>query len=333
MNQHDSASERIVITRRDHLELLPWRAPAPTPGEVRVRVAYSAVSFGDVMLRRHVFRDRPPVTVPGYEVVGTVEAAGAGVTSVRPGDKVAAFIEYGGNARHAIVRASDLVRLPAGVDEAQAAATVLNYATALGMLEAARLTRGDDFLIHGATGGVGSATLDTARALGISALGTTRGGKRDLFGARLLDARSPTLVGDVRALSGGGVRAVFDSRAGRGLWASRAMLERGGSLIVFGLSSVAKPGFQAAVGTVGTLASLALFGVLPGKRSAAFAMDKIYRSDPPRVRAWVARALDLLAAGSIAPIVGVTLPLAQVAEAHRLLEAGEVVGKVVLDCR
>ena len=329
-----TASERIVITRRDHLELQAWRAPAPAPGEVRVRVAYSAVSFGDVMLRRHVFRPRPAVAVPGYEVVGTIDALGAGVTTAQLGDRVAAFIEYGGNARHALVRAHDVVVLDGAVDGALAAATILNYATALGMIEAANLVAGDDFLIHGATGGVGSATLDTGRALGLVAIGTTRGDRtRHLFGARLMDARSPSLVDDVRAASVGGVRAVFDSRAGRGLWQSRAMVERGGSLVVFGLSALANPGWGAALGTVGTLASLALFRVLPGKRSVMFAMDKTYHRDPARVRALVARAIDLLATGTVAPIVGATLPLAQVADAQRLVETGAVVGKVVIDCR
>lgn len=328
------ASERIVITRRDHLELQPWRIAAPAIGEVRVRVAYSAVSFGDIMLRRHVFRQRPAVAVPGYEVVGTIDAVGAGVTAMRPGDRVAALLEYGGNARHALVRAGDTVALPAGVDDARAAAAVLNYATALAMLEEAGLVAGDRLLVHGASGGVGSAMLDTARALGLSALGTTRGDlRRDLFGARLLDARSPSLVDDVRAASGGGVRAVFDGRAGRGLWRSRAMVKRGGSLIVFGLSSLATRGPGAVLGTAGMLASLALFRVLPGKRSAMFAIDKIYRRDPARVQAWVTRAIDLLAAGAIAPIVGATLPLDQAAEAHRLVETGQIVGKVVLDCR
>ena len=67
--------------------------------------------------------------------------------------------------------------------------------------------------------------------------------------------------------------------------------------------------------------------------SALFAIDKIYRRDPARVRAWVARAIDMLAAGAVTPIVGATLPLGKVAEAHRLLETGEIVGKVLLDCR
>jgi NADPH:quinone reductase-like Zn-dependent oxidoreductase len=331
---HDIPSERVVIAGRDRLELQQWRTPAPAAGEIRVRTAYSAVSFGDVMLRRHVFRQRPPVPVPGYEIVGTVDAVGAGVNVLRPGDRVAAFIEYGGNARHALVRARDAVVLPAGVDGALAAAAVLNYATALGMTEIAGLLKGDAFLIQGASGGVGSAMLDTARAFGLSAFGTTRGDPAvDLFGARLFDARAPSLAEDVLAASGGGVRAVFDSRAGRGLWRSRAMVRRGGSLVVFGLSSVAKPGLRAALGTAFSLASLALFSALPGKRTTTFAMDRTYRADPARVRAWVARAIDLLAAGSIAPIVGATLPLEEVAEAQRLVETGAVVGKVVLDCR
>jgi NADPH:quinone reductase-like Zn-dependent oxidoreductase len=332
--EQDQASERVVITRRDQLELQPWRIPAPAANQVLVRVAYSAVSFGDVMLRRHVFRRRPAVAVPGYEVVGQIEAVGPGVTGMQPGDRVAAFIEYGGNARHALVHARDIVALPVGVDDLHAAAAVLNYATAAGLIEAAGLVAGDDLVVQGASGGVGSAVLDMARALGLQAIGTTRGNARaDLFGARLLDARSPSLVDDVLAASEGGVRAAFDSRAGAGLWRSRAMVRRGGSLIVFGLSAVAERGPGAALGTVASLASLALFRALPRKRFAMFRIDQTYRRAPARVRAWVARALALLAAGAIAPIVSTTLPLEEVAEAHRLLETGQIVGKVVLDCQ
>jgi NADPH:quinone reductase-like Zn-dependent oxidoreductase len=330
----ETNSERAVVTSRDHLELLPWRAPSPAAGQLRVRVAYSAVSYGDIMLRRHVFRARPPVVVPGYEVVGTVEAVGPGVESPRAGDTIAAFIEYGGNARHALVAARDAVPVPDGVDGPRAAAAVLNYATAFGMFAAAALEPGDDLLVHGASGGVGTAVLDSARALGLRALGTARGrAARDLLGAPILDARSPTLVDEVRAASGGGVRAVFDPRAGRGLWRSRAMVRRGGSLIVFGLSAVAKPGLAGALGGAGTLATLALMRALPGKRTALFAMDRTYHREPARVRALVARAIESLAAGAIAPVVGAVLPLAELAKAHQLVESGGVVGKVVIDCR
>jgi NADPH:quinone reductase-like Zn-dependent oxidoreductase len=324
-------SERVVVTHREHLELLPWQAPDPGPGEVRIRVSHSAVSFGDIMLRRHVFRRRPTPAVPGYEVVGTIDAAGPETGSLAAGDRVAAFVEYGGNARHAIVPARDVVPLPAAVEAEAAAAVVLNYATAIGMLDAAGLVAGDDFLVHGASGGVGTAVLDTARARGLRAIGATRDPRRPLFDARLVDARSPTLVDDVRALSGG-VRAVFDARAGRGLWSSRAMLAPGGSLVVFGLSAVARRGLAAAAGAIGTLASLALFRVLPGKRTSVFAIDRTFHRDPARVRAWVAGAIELLAARRIAPAIGARLPLDRVGDAQQLVETGAVVGKVVLDC-
>jgi NADPH:quinone reductase-like Zn-dependent oxidoreductase len=334
MNDAVIASERLVVTRRDVLELLPWAAPLPGPHELRVRVAYSAVSFGDVMLRRHVFRRRPRVTVPGYEIVGTVEAAGTNVMGFAPGTRVAAFVEYGGNARHALVRVEDAVALPANVDEASVAAAILNYATALGLLEAAALRPGDSLLIQGATGGVGSATLDTARALGVRAFGTTRGDtQRDLFGARLFDANSPSLVADVRRATAGGTHAAFDGRAGRGLFDSRALVRPGGSLVVFGLSSVARRGALARLASFGSLATLGLFSVLPGKRSRIFAIDRRYHAEPAQVRAWVARALALLAERAISPLIGATFPLERTAEAHALLEAGKVVGKIVIDCR
>lgn len=327
-------SERLVITRRDVLELTGWVAPPPGPDELRVRVAFSAVSFGDVMLRRHVFRPRPPIAVPGYEVVGRVEAVGENVTEFSQGARVAAFIEYGGNARHALVQAEDAVLLPARTDEALAAAAVLNYGTALGMIESAGLAAGDEFLIHGATGGVGSAMIDAGRASGLSAVGTTRGdARRDFFGARLFDANSASLVEDVRRATNGGVRAVFDGRAGRGLWRSRAMVRPGGSLVVFGLSSVASRDMGARIASIGSLATVALFSALPRKRTRVFAMDRTYHSARERVRAWVRRAMDLLAEGAISPLVAATLPLARTAEAHRLLEAGKIVGKIVIDCR
>jgi NADPH:quinone reductase-like Zn-dependent oxidoreductase len=334
MTNRETASERLVITRRDVLELLPWTVPAPGPGELRVRVDFSAVSFGDVMLRRHVFRKLPRVAVPGYEIVGTVEAAGDGAHGFAPGARVAAFIEYGGNARHALVRSRDAVFVPAGVDGASAAAALLNYATALGLFESAGLGAGDSFLIHGATGGVGSAVLDTAQSFELRALGTTRSDPgRALFGARLFDVNSPELVRDVRRATGGGVDAVFDGRAGRGLFRSRALVRSGGSLVVYGLSAVAKRDLGARLASVGSLATLALFAALPGKRTRIFALDQSYKREPERVRAWVSRALALLAQGAVAPLVGATLPLERTPEAHRLLETGQVVGKLVIDCR
>src|SRR5262249_33833412 len=142
--------------------------------EVRVRVQRAGVSFGDILLQRHVFRDVPAPAVPGYDVVGTVEEAGGEVTSFAAGERVAAFVEYGGHSRHLHEPARPPARIPAALDLSQVSALVLNYATALRLLAAARLGRGETFLIQGATGGVGSAVVDVARTRGLRALGTVR---------------------------------------------------------------------------------------------------------------------------------------------------------------
>ena len=298
-----------------------------------MRVEFSAVSFGDVMLRRHVFRDRPAVAVPGYEVVGVVEGAGDAAGEAFIGRRVAAFLEYGGNARHALVPVAGLVRVPEGVEVAVAAAAVLNYATALGLVEAAGLEAGDGFVIHGATGGVGTAVLDVARGRQLRGIGLTRSPQTEVFGARMVHTFAPDAVAQVRGLSDGGVRAVFDSRAGTGLWRSRAMLAPGGRLVVLGLSSVARRGAAAALGVAASFALLGLFKVLPGKSSTIWAIDQVFRREPERVRGWVEDVLAMLARGEIEPMVGATLPLAETARAQDLVAAGAVVGKVVIDCR
>ncbi len=102
---------------------------------------------------------------------------------------------------------------------------------------------------------------------------------------------------------------------------------------MFGLSAVAKRGAQARLASFGSLATLALFSLLPGKRTRIFAMDRTYHARPAQVQVWVTRALALLGERAISPLVGATLPLERTAEAHALLEAGKVVGKIVIDCR
>src|SRR5215468_1001881 len=156
-------SERVVVTGAGGPEVLrlePWTAPAPGPGQLRIAVERAGVSFGDLLLQRHVFRDIPRVAVPGYDVVGRVESIGPGVSNVFPGERVAAFVEYGGYSRHALVDAGHAVRIDATVEASCAAAIVLNYSTAFGLLGTQRMTAGDWVVVHSASGGVGSALVD-----------------------------------------------------------------------------------------------------------------------------------------------------------------------------
>ncbi len=176
--------------------------------------------------------------------------------------------------------------------------------------------------------------LDTARAHGLRAFGATRRPEAALFGATLFDSASPQLARHVRDASDGGVTAVFDSRAGLGLWRSRAMLRPRGRVVSYGLSSIAqRRGLDAALRLLATFATIGLLKLLPGRRHSIFAIDQVFPRSPDQVRAWVAEALDLLAAESIAPMVESQVPLERVLDAHHRMERGEVVGKVVVDCR
>jgi len=111
------------------------------------------------------------------------------------------------------------------------------------------------------------------------------------------------------------------------------MLREGGSLVVFGLSSVARRNLGARLGVLGSLATLAWFAALPGNLTRVFAIDRAYYDAPARVTTWVGRVVRLLADGAISPIVAATLPLARAREGHALVETGAAFGKVVLDCR
>src|SRR5215470_19652047 len=162
-------SERIVVTQAGGPEVLrlePWTVPAPGPGQLRIAVERAGVSFGDLLLQRHVFRDIPRVAVPGYDVVGRVESVGPGVSDFVPGERVAVFVEYGGYARHALVRAGDAVRIGAKVEPSSAAAVILNYSTAFALLGTQQLASGEWVVVPSATGGVGSALVDVARSRG-----------------------------------------------------------------------------------------------------------------------------------------------------------------------
>ena len=147
---------RVVLVRRfgdpDGIEVVD--APLPTAGrsEVRVRVLASSLEYTDVPIRRHLYPHtaaRRPPFVLGYDVVGEIDQVGDGVSGFQLGDRVADMTVLGSNAAYRTLRASDLTRVPAGVDAAEAAALVLSWTTAYQLLHrVARVQRGQRVLVH-----------------------------------------------------------------------------------------------------------------------------------------------------------------------------------------
>ncbi|MDB4974615.1 MAG: Alcohol dehydrogenase zinc-binding domain protein, partial [Myxococcaceae bacterium] len=173
-----------VITRSggpDVLSLVEGKIPEPAPGQVRLAVRTVGVAFTDIYLRRGIVpgAPRPPV-VPGFDVIGVVDAIGPNVRGVSLGDRVAAIIERGGCARFVCVDASRAVSVPAGISDEAAAAVLLNYVTALQILvRVGRVKAGQSVFVHALAGGVGTAVLDLGRLLGLRVFGTASPGKHD----------------------------------------------------------------------------------------------------------------------------------------------------------
>src|SRR5215831_17164037 len=217
-------------------------APVPSagPGELRVRVLASSLNYTEVLIRRHLYpqtmRLRPPF-VMGYDVVGVIDQIGDGVRDFQIGDRVADMTVVGSNAEYRTLRASDVTRVPAGVDAAEAAALILSWTTAYQLLHrAARVQRGQRVLVHGAAGAVGQALLVLGRMAGIELWGTARGEHAALvreLGAIPIDYQREDFT---RALPGG-FDIVFDGIGEEAYRRSFAALKRGGLLCAYGYTA------------------------------------------------------------------------------------------------
>jgi NADPH2:quinone reductase len=159
--------KRIVVTRYggpEVISVIEEDIPIPKTGEVRVKVLAAGVSLPDVLAREGVHPETPRVPyTPGWDFVGTVDQLGEGATGFELGQTVAAMPIHGCYAQYVCVLQRRLVPVPAGLDAAEAVAVVLNYITAYQMLHrSAKGRSGQRMLIHGASGGVGSAMLQLA---------------------------------------------------------------------------------------------------------------------------------------------------------------------------
>src|SRR5215475_6918486 len=236
---------RIVVTRYGGPEVLTvaeQECPAPMPGEVRVKVLAAGVSLPDVLAREGVHPETPRVPyTPGWDLVGTVDQLGEGATGFEPGQTVAAMPIHGCYAQYVCLPERKLVPVPAGLDAAEAVAVVLNYVTAYQMLHrSAKAQPGQRMLIHGASGGVGSAMLQLAKLAGVEMYGTcsAQGAAvvRELGGIPI-DYKNSDFVKEIHRLTSVGVDAVFDGIGGDNLWRSRDALREGGRVVTYGFQS------------------------------------------------------------------------------------------------
>ena len=168
---------RIIVSHYggpDALQVIEEECPKPKDGEVRVRVFAAGVAMPDIMAREGVHPETPPVPyTPGWDLVGEVDLLGNGVSGIEPGQIVAAMPIHGAYAQFVCLPQHELVPVPPGLDAAEAVSLILNYITAYQMLHrSAKVKPGQRVLIHGASGGVGSALLQLGRLAGLTMYGT-----------------------------------------------------------------------------------------------------------------------------------------------------------------
>jgi len=341
---------RIIVTHYggpDALQVLEEECPEPNNGEVRVRVLAAGVSLPDIMAREGIHPETPrtPFT-PGWDLVGVVDRLGNGVSGIEAGQMVAALPISGAYAEFVCLPQRELVPVPSGLDPAEAVSLVLNYITAYQMMHrSAKVKPGQRVLIHGASGGVGSALLQLGRLAGLEMYGTCSAKAATVvsgLGGIPIDYKLQDFVEEIHRLTEEGIDVVFDGIGGSHIWRSRKALRRGGRVVAYGLTSSLSGGRLASGRSGGRhrFRGIAIFGLyiaggwlFPGrKRVVPYSIQTLKRLKPAWFREDLIALFELLEQEKIKPLIAQRFPLAEARHAQELLGKGGIAGKIVLVC-
>lgn len=307
------------------LKLAEIDDPAPGPGEVLLDVAATAVNRADVMQRRGHYP--PPAGAPahpGLECSGTIAELGEGVAGWQVGDPVCALLSGGGYATRVAVPAGQLLPVPAGVSLVEAAALPEVTCTVWSnVFMRATLQPGEVFLVHGGSSGIGTMAVQLAARAGARVFATVGSADkaarvRELGADRAVCYREEDFVQVVRE-EAGGADVVLDNMGAAYLSRNVQVLADGGRLVVIGLQG-------------GTKAELDLAALL-AKRGSVHATSLRSRSAAQKaqvVAAVLAGVWPAIEAGEVRPVIDRVLPLAEAAQAHRVVEDSGHIGKVLL---
>ncbi|WP_346076925.1 NAD(P)H-quinone oxidoreductase [Gordonia cholesterolivorans] len=315
----------IVVDDEKNLVLDGVATPIPAEGEVLVRVAAAGINRADLMQRQGLYPPPPGITdIMGMEVSGTVAALGPGVGDVAVGQEVCALIAGGGYAQYAVVPATQLLPVPAGVPLVDAAALPEVASTVWSTIVMdAGLRAGELFLVHGGGSGIGTHAIQVAKAIGARVAVTVgSAGKaeraRELGADIVINYREQ----DFAAELSGQVDVILDIMGGSYLSRNIDALSVGGRLVVIGMQ--------------GGLTGEVNVGALIGKRARVIGLNVRNRpltgpgSKADIVAAVIADEWPLVEQGLIAPVISATLPLSEADRGQTLLESKDSVGKVLL---
>ncbi|MFD0677561.1 MULTISPECIES: medium chain dehydrogenase/reductase family protein [unclassified Paenibacillus] len=329
---------RVVVTRyggADVLDTIEEPLCMPHKGELRIKVQSAGVALADIMRREGVYPLSPtPPFTPGYDIVGVVDELGEGVEHYSRGERVGAFFNgTGGYSAYVYATVEDVFKVPEFIDAAQAVAIILNYVTAYQMLHRiAKVSEGENILIHGASGGVGSALLELGKVANVIMFGTASAIKHhsvSQFGATPIDYRNDDFVQVLGHLVPQGMDAVFDPIGGQNWQRSFQTLGTKGRFVGYGYTSVL--GHENRENWVKDWTILSETKQTDqGNPAYLYSITALRKERPDWFKEDVGVLFSLLEQGRINPVISHRIPLSEAAYAQQLLEKSLSVGKVVL---
>jgi NADPH:quinone reductase-like Zn-dependent oxidoreductase len=329
----------------DVLQVLERPDPPVGPGEVRIAVKAAGINFADTMARLGLYPDAPkPPCVMGYEVAGTVESVGDGVSAHAVGDRVMAGTRFGGQAELVTVPEVQVLPLPERLSFEQGAAFPVNYGTAYAaLIVMGSLREGNRVLIHAAAGGVGIAATQIARNEGAEIFGTASPSKHDAIRAQgvkhAIDYRNQDFEAETLRLTGGeGVDLIIDALGPTSFRKDYRLLRPGGRMVMYGLSEATKESGRDIPAMLKGLAKMPL-ATIPWWKSLALMNENKGVFGLNMLKWWEREgSLDRvteplmadLEAGHLEPVVAEAFPFEQAGDAHKFIAERRNVGKVVL---
>jgi NADPH:quinone reductase len=310
--------------------LRPATRPMPLPGmgEVLIQVAAAGVNRPDVLQRQGDYPPPPGASdIPGLEVAGTVVALGLGVHRIKIGDAVCALVSGGGYANHCVAPEPQCLPVPTGFSMAEAAALPETFFTVwTNLFERGHLKAGETVLIHGGSSGIGTTAIQLAKAFGAQAIFATAGSREKcqacerLGATRGIDYKHEDFVKVVKdATAGRGVDVILDMVGGDYIQRNINLLAVEGRIVYIAFLRGPKA-------DVNFLPLMLKRGVLTGSTLRARSVEQ-----KGAIAASLARQVwPLLDHGKVKPEIYRTFPLVQAADAHRLMETSEHIGKIVL---
>ena len=300
--------------------------PRPEAGQVIVRVGAVALNFFDTLITRGKYQHKPELPFsPGGEIAGTVEEIGAGVMGLKAGDRVMAYIGWGGARERVAVDASAAVPIPPGVSVEMASAVSITYGTAThGLIDRGGLKEGETVAVLGAAGGAGQAAVQIAKLMGARVIGVAAGGDKleicKAAGAdEVIDYANGNIKSGLKEMTGGrGVDVVYDCVGGPHAEAALRATAWDGRFLVVGFASGDIPSIPINLLLV---KGCAMIGVFWGEA---------VKRDPVAHHANMVRVLDWVASGRLQPRIDKTFPLERAVDALKIIDDRMARGKIVL---